>query len=186
MKSVFLRSIVSMACGVVLLIFLPLSGMGAEPTGHAGPAPTPVFSLPMTAPDFSIKDISGNIVSLEDFKGKIVLLDFWATWCPPCNQTIPELIDLQKKYQDKGLVVLGVSIDDINQTDNAKMADFVNSKKINYTILRANEKIMTDYCGSTRPHIPLLFFIDGNGMIVDTHQGYEAGALEKKLKEVMP
>ena len=64
------------------------------------------------APDFSLPDLSGKTVSLEQFRGKVVLLDFWATWCPPCRMTIPLLINLQEQYGKKGLIILGVSIDD--------------------------------------------------------------------------
>ena len=177
MKSVCRKSMVLFIFGLFLFCCLPFPGFGEEPAQPADPK---------AAPDFSLKDLSGNTVSLQDFGGKFVLLDFWATWCPPCNQTIPELISLQEKYRDKGLVVLGVSINDPDKMDDRQLAEFVKTKKINYVVLRATEKVMTDYTGSTRPHIPLLYFIDENGTIVDTHQGFEAGALEEKLKKLIP
>ena len=65
-----------------------------------------------TAPDFVLKDIEGKDVQLSQYKGKMVVVEFWATWCPPCKATIPGLIAVQEKYAGKGLVVLGVSIDE--------------------------------------------------------------------------
>ncbi len=69
--------------------------------------------------------------------------------------------------------------------DDAKLAEWVKGKKINYVVLRASEKVLMDYCGSVHPQIPLLKFIDENGMIVDSHQGYEAGVLEQKLRQLI-
>jgi len=64
------------------------------------------------APNFTLEDISGKPLSLNDIKGKVVIVDFWATWCGPCVMSIPELVDLQDKYKAKGLVVIGISVDD--------------------------------------------------------------------------
>lgn len=140
----------------------------------------------IAAPDFTLKDIlTGKDVSLKDYKGKFVLVDFWATWCPPCQPTIGELKELQDKYKDKGLIVLGVSINEVKDTDDEKLAEFVKEKKINYSVMRADDKVLTAYFGNNPHHIPLLKFINMDGTIVDSHQGYEAGALEKKLKNFL-
>ena len=64
------------------------------------------------APDFALKDADGKTVHLTDYRGKVVLLDFWATWCPPCKLEIPWLIDIERKNKDRGFAVLGVSMDD--------------------------------------------------------------------------
>jgi thiol-disulfide isomerase/thioredoxin len=162
------------SCLFILAVMFFLNGYGTA---------SDVATAPAAAIDFTLKDIqSGKDVSLKDYKGKFVLLDFWGTFCPPCRQTIPELIDLQNKYKDKGLVVLGISLDESKNTDDKALKDFIAANKINYTVMRADDKILTAYFGSEKPHIPLLKFIDKNGMVVDSHQGYEAGALEKKLK----
>src|SRR5512135_2008759 len=83
------------------------------------------------APDFVLKDIEGKDVHLSDYKGKLVLLEFWATWCPPCKATIPDLIALQAKYAGKGLVVLGVSLDEGGDLPS-KLLAFSKAHKINY------------------------------------------------------
>ena len=76
------------------------------------------------APDFKLLDIQGKEVSLSQFRGLPVILDFWATWCPPCRMSIPELVKIQEKYKDKGLVILGLSLDDPAHASNAYLREF--------------------------------------------------------------
>jgi cytochrome c biogenesis protein CcmG, thiol:disulfide interchange protein DsbE len=173
MNNHYLRKIFLPVCFIIFAVAFIFSGYGRASNAE---------TKETLAPDFSLQDLSGKTVSLKDYRGKFVLLDFWGTFCPPCRMTIPELIDLQTKYKDKGLVVLGVSLDESKNTDDKALKQFAEENKINYTIMRADEKILSDYFGSNPHHIPLLKFIDKNGMIVDSHDGYEAGALEKKLK----
>ncbi len=138
------------------------------------------------APDFTLKDLSGNTVSLKDYRGKIVLLDFWATWCVPCRKSIPELVELRKKYKSKELVIFGLSVDDPKYWDDKYVAEF--SKKrlgINYRVLRADKKVIRDYLGAKPVGIPILFVIDREGRIVDTIIGFAPGAAEKSLKRLL-
>src|SRR5205085_578578 len=79
---------------------------------NAPTAPTPIGAKIETAPDFTLKDSHGVHVKLSDLRGKVVVLDFWATWCGPCKVTIPEMNKLAQKYQDKGVVILGISMDE--------------------------------------------------------------------------
>src|SRR5215831_10443739 len=77
-----------------------------------GPATTAQSGLPRQAPDFSLPDLSGQKLTLSSYRGKVVLLDFWATWCAPCREEIPRFVEMQDKYQAQGLQILGVSMDD--------------------------------------------------------------------------
>jgi peroxiredoxin len=138
------------------------------------------------APDFTLKDLSGNMVSLKDYRGKIVLVDFWATWCVPCRKSIPELVELRKKYKGKEWVILGLSIDDPNSWDDKYVADFAKKRlKINYRILRADKKVIEVYLGTKPVGIPILFVIDKEGVIVDKVIGHEPGAAERSLKKLL-
>jgi cytochrome c biogenesis protein CcmG/thiol:disulfide interchange protein DsbE len=136
------------------------------------------------APEFSLEDLSGNTVTLTASKGSIVLLDFWATWCPPCLMSIPELVGLQQKYREKGLVVFGISLDDPEQISNGDLLDFKKRLNINYKILRADWKVMEDYFGSGSASIPTMFVIDREGRIVEKHIGFRPGIVEESLKEL--
>ena len=137
-----------------------------------------------TAPDFTLEDLSANRVSLEQYRGDVVLLDFWATWCGPCRMAIPELVRLKEKYRDQGLVILGISVDD-PQTNNDYLQKFKNRYKMNYPILRSNTKTAEDYFGTTQMAVPTLFIINREGKIVDKHVGFAPGRVEKSLKKLI-
>src|SRR5271169_5138525 len=114
------------------------------------------------APDFELATLDGRRVKLSDFRGQAVLLNFWATWCPPCKIEMPWFVDMQKEYGKDGLVVLGVAMDD---TESAKIAEFTHELGVNYPVLLGTEKVSDDY-GDVRS-LPTTFYIDRNGMIVD-------------------
>ncbi len=137
------------------------------------------------APEFTLQDLSGKNVSLSEHRGNPVLLDFWATWCPPCRNSIPELVDIQDKYRDKGLVILGISMDDPRQVNNRYLAEFKRYFKMNYPILRASRKVVRDYFGDSDISIPTMFIINREGRIVDVHVGFRPGAVEGSLKKII-
>ena len=136
------------------------------------------------APDFSLLDIHGNRVNLKDLRGKIVLLDFWATWCPPCRMSIPELMDIQRRYMDKEVVVLGVSMDDYGDMTEKFLLAFKYRYGLNYTILRPNRELLLNYFGTQNMALPTLFIIDRKGKIRKRLVGYIPGAVEKAIKEL--
>ena len=137
------------------------------------------------APEFSLPDLSGQMISLEEHRGSVVILDFWATWCPPCRKSIPELVKLQKKYAEAGLVILGVSMDNPRQVTDEKLQVFKKKNNINYIILRVNEKVINDYFKTPSVSIPTMFVIDREGKIRDKLVGFKPNAVEKSLNEVM-
>ena len=130
--------------------------------------------------NFSFKDITGKKVSLSEFKGKVILLDFWATWCVPCKQEIPGFIELQKKYGGRGLQIIGLSVDD--SLDMAKT--YATQMKMNYPILLAEgkEDILEAY--DPIPSIPVSVIIDRRGQIVSRHLGIVS--MDVFEKEIVP
>ena len=109
-----------------------LAGYGvAHYINHRPPA---AVQTPATAPEFALRDLAGKSHRLAEWRGKLVLLNFWATWCPPCREEIPLFIDLQRRYAGQGLQIVGISID-----DPAAVARYWQDMKINYPLLLADD-----------------------------------------------
>ena len=133
------------------------------------------------APAWKLQDLDGKTVSSDDFKGKVVILDFWATWCPPCRAEIPGLIDLQKAYGKQGLMVVGVSVDQ-GGTDVIK--PFVEKFGMNYPVLVADDKVQQAFGGFDA--IPVTLVIDRQGRIVKRHLGLtEKDEFEAEIKPLL-
>ena len=133
------------------------------------------------APDFTLPDLDGRQVKLSYFKGKLIILDFWATWCGPCVKEIPHFIDLYEQYADRGLVVLGVSVDR-KGTDVVNF--FVRRHKVNYQILMADAQVRVAYGGIRS--IPTTFVIDREGKIRRSYVGYRDKAVfEADIKALL-
>lgn len=132
---------------------------------HHGGLTTPVVAGHV-APDFELKDINGKMVKLSDFRGKAVVLNFWATWCPPCKTEIPWFEDLQDKYGNQGLEIVGVALDD--SSDN-EIAEFAKDMKMNYPVLIGKEETSDLYGGVEA--LPTTFYIDRSGKIMTSVPG---------------
>jgi cytochrome c biogenesis protein CcmG/thiol:disulfide interchange protein DsbE len=118
------------------------------------------------APNFSLKDADGNAVNLSDYRGKVVLVNFWATWCGPCEAEIPWFIEFEKKYKDQGFAVLGVSMDD----DGWKsVRPYVASHKINYRVMIGSEVVSQQF--GEIDSLPTSFMLDREGRIASNHVG---------------
>ena len=141
-----------------------LLAFGCSRTGtEQGKVETPAGAgtIGSQAPEFELADLSGKRVRLSDFKGKVVILDFWATWCGPCRVEIPHFVRLQSKYRAQGLAIVGLSLDD----DGAKsVRPFVEDHDVNYTMLLANKDTANLYGGIVG--IPTTFVLDRQGRIV--------------------
>ena len=124
------------------------------------------------SPSFSLQDLTGNMVSLSDFKGKVVILDFWATWCPPCALEIPHFVTLQEQYWDMGFTMLGVAV---NSGDVGMVNSFARKYRINYPILMADDQIQKAFGGITS--IPTTFIIDAEGNMRHRYIGYRDKAV---------
>ncbi len=132
-------------------------------------------------PDISLKDLKGKTVKIADFKGKVVLLNFWATWCAPCLAEIPELIKWQKEYENQGLQIIGITYP---PTNRVKTRNFAHRNKINYPILFGSKetKAMFD-SGET---MPLTVVIDRDGNIKELIEGVIfAEEFDEKIKPLL-
>ena len=126
------------------------------------------------APDFELKDGAGRTVRLSDYKGKIVVLDFWATWCGPCKAEIPWLNELSRKYEAEGVVVLGISMDE-DRWDAVK--PFMEKVEMTYPVLMGTRRVT--YLYGDVEGLPVAFFVDREQRVAAIH----AGAASRKAVE---
>ena len=132
------------------------------------------------APDFSLPNLAGGQLDLSSYRGKVVLLDFWATWCVPCREEIPHFVELQDKYRDRGLQIIGVSMDDGPEP----VRDFYQRFKMNYPVVMGNAKTGEIYGGVLG--LPIAFVIGRDGRIYTKHIGAtDVSVLEKEIASLL-
>jgi thiol-disulfide isomerase/thioredoxin len=133
-------------------------------------------------PHFALTNAAnGKAVKSEMFKGKVLLVTFFATWCPPCRQEIPSLLKLQETYESKGFTVLGISVDEGGQKVVKKM---IEQDKITYPMLMADSQILRDFGGITG--VPTSFLVDRQGKVIERYLGYiPYQTLESGIKSVL-
>jgi thiol-disulfide isomerase/thioredoxin len=132
--------------------------------------------------DFTLKDPNGADVKLSDYKGKVVLLNFWATWCGPCKMEIPEFVEAYSKYRDKGFVILGV----LSEDDPApnELEAFMGDFKMNYPVLRAHLPLEESF--GTLWALPTSYVIDRKGQVCSKHMGpFSKEALEREINGLL-
>jgi cytochrome c biogenesis protein CcmG/thiol:disulfide interchange protein DsbE len=143
------------------------------------------------APAFTLENLSGNKVSLASYKGKAVLINFWATWCAPCKIETPWLIELRNQYAPQGFEILGVSEDDLDRNDPQKLSEekkgiarFVEQTHIPYPVLIDGDSISTPYGGLDS--LPTSFFVDRKGKVVASQLGLTSKAdIEANIKKAL-
>jgi peroxiredoxin len=132
------------------------------------------------APDFSLPDLTGQKLDLSSYRGKIVLLDFWATWCDPCRDEIPHFVELQNKYRDQGFQIIGISMDDGPEP----VRQFYQRFKMNYPVVMGNAKTGDLYGGVLG--LPVAFLIGRDGRIGAKHTGAtDISVFEKEIVNLL-
>ena len=132
------------------------------------------------APDFTLPAVDGSFVKLSDYQGKVIMVDFWATWCPPCQEMIPVLSKLHKRFSKEGLIILGVSLD---KEGLGLLGSYVYENRIPYKVLMGNDQLKRDFGVVS---IPTLFMIDREGRLVRKMMGFHSyGELESQLKKYL-
>ena len=173
--------IVVVAVVIALMLFFGIRKAHRAPVAELGPATSGSPAKSRPAPDFSLQSLDGKTLRLSDFKGKAVLLNFWATWCEPCKIEMPWFVDLQNKYGAQGLQVLGVAMDDSDKKDIAK---FVKDMGVNYPVAIGKEAVGNDYGGVQ--FLPETFFIDRAGRVQDKVFGLKGkGEIEDSIKKIL-
>ncbi len=125
------------------------------------------------APDFALPGVDGKTITLSQLRGRVVLLDFWATWCAPCRLAIPHLNDLYKAYRTRGLEIIGVSLD---TGSRERVRRFATSMGIQYPIIIADDQVLKDYGISP---IPTTYLIDREGYISNKWVGFSQSLMSK-------
>jgi cytochrome c biogenesis protein CcmG/thiol:disulfide interchange protein DsbE len=147
---------------------------------HRGPATNSRAAQHAFAPDFTLPQLSGPPLKLSDYRGKVVLLDFWATWCEPCRVETPFFVALQSKYRDQGLQIIGVSMDDTPDP----VPGFYRQFNMNYPVVMGNAKIGEEYGGVLG--LPIAFLLDREGRIQKKHIGAtDASVFEREVQTLL-
>lgn len=131
------------------------------------------------APDFRLPKLGGGEAGVSSYLGKVILLDFWATWCAPCKAEIPDFIDLQERYGKDGLQIVGVALDKMEAVEK-----FAPGMKMNYPVLFGNETVSALYGGISA--LPTTFIIDRKGNIVTSFEGFQPKSVfESEIKKLL-
>ncbi len=175
----------AMAALLVLCGIAPLGSAQTTPpslAGQANSAPVAAHARLSPAPEFTLESPTGETVSLSGFRGKVVLLNFWATWCGPCKILTPWLVELQDQYGPQGLQIIGVALDE--DATKVEIGEYADQMRVNYPVLIGNETVAKAYGGV--PAMPESFLIGRHGKIVDRMVGLKSkGEIEGCIRKVL-
>ena len=129
-------------------------------------SPASIFGQEARAPQFALKDINGATVRLRSYRGKVVLINFWATWCPPCRAEMPDLVRLQRQYARQGLQIIGITYP---PEEKNRVRRFARSLKVNYPIILGTSQLKARF--SSEETLPLTVVIDRDGKVNDIISG---------------
>jgi len=160
----------------ILLVAIAISFLTAPGTVVAAPRQG------QTAPNFKVVSTTGQTISQENYRGHVLILDFFATWCQPCRKSIPHLVEMNRKYGKQGLQILGLSMDE----DGEKaVKTFTDEFKVNYPLALAGESTTADFGIRS---VPIMFLVDKKGKIVEIYRGFSdetARSAEQSIKRLL-
>jgi len=170
---------------VALLLPLLLSSCGSDqPDTDAGASESKSEQSGENqdrAPGFKLKDLNGESVEFADYEGKLLLVDFWATWCGPCRRSIPHLVSLYQEYHEQGFEVVGISLD---RSGPQRVRDFAEKMSIPYKIALGSREDAESW--NTGPSIPVAFLVDRSGTIVNKFIGYQRkSVLDEEIRKYL-
>jgi len=137
--------------------------------------PGSIAGSAVTPPDYEIRTVDGRSFKLSDYRGKVVVVDFWATWCPPCRQETPQLVRIARENQQRGVEVIGLHIDDRGRSSSETIRKFVDQFGIPYTIGLASDEMFVSYLGTVEDSIPQTLVFDRKGRLVQHLVSYDTG-----------
>ncbi len=179
MKDMQQRGIHKHSALMVISIFLVIFFIRINMLAATQPSTGSLIGQP--APEFVLNNLDGKAMSFSEFKGKVIILNFWATWCPPCRVEIPAFILLQKKYEKKGFTFIGVSLD---ENGPRIVKNFVKSAGMNYPQLMASYEVVMNY--GNFEAIPTTFVIDRKGIVRNVLQGYHTQSMfENEIQKLL-
>jgi thiol-disulfide isomerase/thioredoxin len=157
--------------GILTVLLLILAACSREPFEQQKPA------VGETAPVISVADLSGKMLRLADYRGKVILLNFWASWCPPCKDEMPGFQKVYLEYEDKGFVVIGVAINEITTAD-------IKALGLLFPVVTANDRVKRDYGDIANP--PVSFLVGRDGRILKKVKGvYSGDELRKDVQQAL-
>lgn len=161
---------------LILLVTIAASSLGTPGSAEAVPGPG------QHAPNFKIVSTTGQTISQDNYRGHVLILDFFATWCQPCRQSIPHLVEMNHKYGKQGLQILGLSMDEDGER---VIKAFSNELRVNYPLALAGDSTTVDFGIRS---VPVMYLIDKKGKIVEVYRGYSAEiarSVEQSVKRLL-